>query len=88
MLCHLVTGSRRDGPYLACWAMTPGDPLLVDTSNVRLACRIDPAEMRLDCTLHTWNRKPVKTFSCQDTEATLLPLIRQMATAGTFDLSI
>merc|ERR1719320_902652 len=74
--CYLV---KTSSPYLTVWAAGVADPLLVDWPNVRLECRIDPAEMRLDCTVRAWNRRPVKTFFCQGTQDSLLPLIREMA---------
>lgn len=77
VICHLVTSSSS--PYLTVWAAAADDPLLVDWPNVRLECRIDPAEMRLDCAVRAWNRRLVKTFFCQGTQDSLLPLIREMA---------
>ena len=78
VICHLVKSDAAN-PYLIVWALTSDDPLLVDSGNVSLVCRIDQAEMRLDCTLLTWNRRLLRAFSCQDTEGILLPLIGEMA---------
>ena len=80
LICTLVTSSPS--PYLTVWVTGIPDPLLVDWPNVRLECRIDPAEMRLDCSVRAWNRTPIKTFFCQATQDSLLPLIREMAVKG------
>ena len=75
VFCHLV--ENQEVPFLTVFTGFQ-DPWLLDFGNVRLQCEID-LEMRLKCSILSYNRNSVSSFFCHDTEENLLPLIREMA---------